>query len=151
LGEAAGDGGGVLAEGGGEADEGAAVAGRRGLAFQLGGYQRAGLLAAWARGCGAGPDDRGRADRYVRGYRVRARDGYASLNGVFSAPLTAAMAIAPTAGAALAASVGGYPALFIVLAGTGAVSAALAMAAKPQPPQSPAVPGIPPAHMSAAG
>jgi MFS family permease len=77
-------------------------------------------------------------------------DGYASLNGVFSAPLTAATAIAPTAGAALAASVGGYPALFIILAGTSAVSAALAMAAKPQP-QHPAVPGIPPAHVPAAG
>ena len=60
--------------------------------------------------------------------------GYASLNGVFSAPLTAATAIAPTIGAALAASVGGYPALFVILAGAGALSAALALAAKPPQP-----------------
>lgn len=59
--------------------------------------------------------------------------GYASLNGVFSAPLTAATALAPTIGAALAAGVGGYPALFILLAGTSAVSAALVLAAKPAP------------------
>jgi MFS family permease len=55
--------------------------------------------------------------------------GYASLNGVFSAPLTAATAIAPTAGAALASAAGSYPALFAILAGTGAISAALALGA----------------------
>jgi MFS family permease len=59
--------------------------------------------------------------------------GYASLNGVFSAPLTAATAIAPTVGAALAALAGGYPALFLILAGTGAGSAALALASGPAP------------------
>jgi MFS family permease len=58
--------------------------------------------------------------------------GYASLNGVFSAPLTAATAIAPTAGAALAAVAGGYQALFVILAGTSALSATLVLAAKPQ-------------------
>jgi len=51
--------------------------------------------------------------------------GYASLNGVFSAPLTAAIALAPTAGAALAAALGSYPALFLALAGTSAVSGIL--------------------------
>jgi MFS family permease len=78
--------------------------------------------------------------------------GYASLNGMFSAPLTAATAIAPTIGAALAASVGGYPALFIILAGAGALSAALALAAKP-PPQSRDQPGagIPAARVSPSG
>ena len=60
-------------------------------------------------------------------------EGYASLNGVFSAPLTAATALAPTIGAALAAGVGGYPALFILLAGTSTVSAALVLAAKAPP------------------
>ena len=61
--------------------------------------------------------------------------GYASLNGVFNAPLTAATAIAPTAGAALAALAGGYPAMFLILAGTGTVSAVLALASgsAPQP------------------
>ena len=60
-------------------------------------------------------------------------EGYASLNGVFSAPLTAATALAPTIGAALAAGVGGYPALFILLAGTSTVSGALVLAAKSPP------------------
>jgi cyanate permease len=51
--------------------------------------------------------------------------GYASLNGVFSAPLTAAIALAPTAGVALAGALGSYPALFLALAGTSAVSGIL--------------------------
>jgi MFS family permease len=51
--------------------------------------------------------------------------GYASLNGVFTAPLTAAIAFAPTAGVALAGGLGGYPALFLALAGTSVISAAL--------------------------
>jgi hypothetical protein len=59
---------------------------------------------------------------------------------MFSAPLTAATAIAPTIGAALAASVGGYAALFIILADAGALSAALVLGAKP-PPQSRNQPG----------
>ena len=75
--------------------------------------------------------------------------GYASLNGVFSAPLTAATAIGPTIGAALAASVGGYTALFIILAGAGALSAALALAAKPPPqPRDQPGAGIPAASVS---
>ena len=60
-------------------------------------------------------------------------EGYASLNGVFSAPLAAATAIAPTIGAALATVAGGYPALFLILAGTGAVSAVIALASGPAP------------------
>ena len=63
--------------------------------------------------------------------------GYASLNGVFNAPLTAATAIAPTAGAALAAVAGGYRALFVILAGTSALSAALVLTARPRPPARP--------------
>jgi MFS family permease len=51
--------------------------------------------------------------------------GYASLNGVFSAPLTAAIALAPTAGVALAAALGSYPALFLALAGISAISGIL--------------------------
>ncbi len=60
--------------------------------------------------------------------------GYASLNGMFSAPMTAATAIAPTIGAALAAAAGGYRALFIILAGTSALSAALVLAVPPPAP-----------------
>lgn len=47
---------------------------------------------------------------------------YASLNGAFSDPLTAATAIAPTVGAALATQAGGYLALFLILAVTGAAT-----------------------------
>ena len=41
---------------------------------------------------------------------------YAVVNGVFNAPLTAAGAVAPSAGAAIAAATGSYPALFAILA-----------------------------------
>jgi hypothetical protein len=51
--------------------------------------------------------------------------GYASLNGVFSAPLTGAIALAPAAGVALAGALGGYPALFLALAGISVISGAL--------------------------
>ena len=51
--------------------------------------------------------------------------GYASLNGVLSAPLTAAIALAPTADAALAGALGNCPALFLALAGTSLISGAL--------------------------
>jgi hypothetical protein len=50
-----------------------------------------------------------------------------AVRGVFNAPLTAAAAIAPAAGAGIAAATGGYPALFSVLAATAAVGAALAV------------------------
>lgn len=76
--------------------------------------------------------------------------GYASLNGVFNAPLTAATALAPTIGAALAAAAGGYRALFIVLGGTSVISAALVLAAKPQP-CIPSEAEVPPAPVSSSG
>jgi MFS family permease len=56
---------------------------------------------------------------------------YAAVNGVFNAPLTAAGALAPSAGAAIAAAIGSYPALFVVLAGAAAAGAGLASAAPP--------------------
>jgi hypothetical protein len=56
---------------------------------------------------------------------------YAVVNGVFNAPLTAAGAVAPSAGAAIAAATGSYPALFAVLAGAAAAGAGLAAAAPP--------------------
>jgi MFS family permease len=57
---------------------------------------------------------------------------YAVINGVFNAPLIAAGAIAPAAGAGIAAAAGSYPALFSVLAATAAAGAALA-ATSPAP------------------
>jgi len=41
---------------------------------------------------------------------------YAILNGVFNAPIVAAGAIAPSAGAYIAAATGSYPALYVILA-----------------------------------
>jgi MFS family permease len=58
-------------------------------------------------------------------------DRYAAVNGVFNAPLTAAGAIAPSIGAAIAAATGSYPALFVILAATAAAGAALAAVAPP--------------------
>ena len=54
---------------------------------------------------------------------------YAAVNGVFNAPLTAAGAIAPSIGAAIAAATGSYPALFAILAAAAAAGAALAAVA----------------------
>ena len=51
---------------------------------------------------------------------------YAALNGVYSAPAGVAGALAPAVGAALAAVLGGYDALYWVLAGTVLVAAVLA-------------------------
>lgn len=59
---------------------------------------------------------------------------YAVLNGVFNAPLVAAGAIAPAAGAGIAAAAGSYPALFAVLALAAAGGAVLAVTA-PAPGQ----------------
>lgn len=50
---------------------------------------------------------------------------YAALNGVLNAPLMAAGALGPFAGAAVAAAAGGYPALFAGLCGTGLAGACL--------------------------
>lgn len=56
-------------------------------------------------------------------------DRYAVVNGVFNAPLVAAGALAPSAGAAIAAATGSYPALFVILAGAAAAGSGLAAAA----------------------
>jgi MFS family permease len=58
---------------------------------------------------------------------------YAAVNGVFNAPLTAAGALAPSIGAAIAAATGSYPALFAILAAAAAAGAALAAVAPPPP------------------
>jgi predicted MFS family arabinose efflux permease len=50
--------------------------------------------------------------------------GYGALSGIFSAPITAAAALAPWAGTALAGAVGSYPGTFAVLAAVVAVAAA---------------------------
>ena len=54
---------------------------------------------------------------------------YAVVNGVFNAPLTAAGAVAPSAGAAIAAATGSYPVLFAILAVLAMAGAGLAAAA----------------------
>ena len=58
---------------------------------------------------------------------------YASVSGVYNAPVAAAGAIAPAIGAGVAVLVGGYPPLFIGLAGIGLIAAATAaLAGQPQ-------------------
>ncbi|MEI7058566.1 MFS transporter [Nocardioides sp. CCNWLW239] len=52
-------------------------------------------------------------------------DRYAALNGVYSAPAGVAGALAPAVGASLASVMGGYDALYWVLAGTALVAAGL--------------------------
>jgi MFS family permease len=56
-------------------------------------------------------------------------DRYAALNGVYNAPLGVAAALAPAAGAAVAAGTGGSTGLFVVLGCLGLVAAALTAAA----------------------
>jgi MFS family permease len=51
---------------------------------------------------------------------------YGALSGWFAAPVTAAAALAPWAGTALAEVLGGYPALFVLLAALVAAAAGLA-------------------------
>jgi MFS family permease len=70
-------------------------------------------------------------------------DRYAVLNGVFNAPLIAAGAIAPAAGAGIAAAAGGYPVLFCVLAASAAAGAALAATAPAPDGAGPASTGLP--------
>jgi MFS family permease len=55
---------------------------------------------------------------------------YGTVSGVLTAPVMTAMAIAPWAGAALASAIG-YPALFVVLAATGAAGALIAVWSRP--------------------
>lgn len=56
---------------------------------------------------------------------------YGRLTGLLSAPITAATAIAPWTGAALATSLGGYPELFAVLTASSLAAAGLALWSKP--------------------
>lgn len=56
---------------------------------------------------------------------------YGHLSGLLAAPATIAAALAPVAGTALAATLGGYPALFAVLALISTVAAALALGGTP--------------------
>ncbi|MBL7554148.1 MFS transporter [Frankia sp. AgB1.9] len=65
---------------------------------------------------------------------------FARLNGVFNAPLTAATALAPSIGAALAAALGSYPLLFVTLAAAGGLGAGLVIAATTATPRPTVVP-----------
>ena len=56
---------------------------------------------------------------------------YGQLSGVLSAPVTLTAAMAPWIGAVLAAVLGGYPAMFWVMAGLAAVAAVLGLASVP--------------------
>jgi MFS family permease len=56
---------------------------------------------------------------------------YGRLGGILTAPAMLATALAPWAGAALAEALGGYPAVFVVLAVIAAVAAALAVGTIP--------------------
>ncbi|WP_306370710.1 MFS transporter [Nocardiopsis sp. CC223A] len=57
---------------------------------------------------------------------------YAVLNGIMHTPLMLAVAVAPWAGAALAAPLGGYPAAFTALGALAAVGALIATATRPR-------------------
>jgi MFS family permease len=57
---------------------------------------------------------------------------YGRLNGIVSAPAMLATAVAPWAGAALAGPLGGYPAVFLVLAGIAVLAAACASVSIPE-------------------
>jgi MFS family permease len=56
---------------------------------------------------------------------------YGRLNGILSAPAMVATALAPWAGAALSVVLGGYPAVFALLAGMAALAAVLAAGSVP--------------------
>jgi MFS family permease len=59
---------------------------------------------------------------------------YASISGVYNAPIVAAGALAPAIGAGIAALIGGYPALFGMLAAAAIIAAVLvAIVGRPQP------------------
>ena len=57
---------------------------------------------------------------------------YGRLGGILSAPVVLATALAPWAGAALAALLGGYPAVFVLLAAVAALAAVLAIGSVPR-------------------
>ncbi|MGW0891538.1 MFS transporter [Saccharopolyspora sp. NPDC002578] len=56
---------------------------------------------------------------------------YGRLSGLLSAPLMIAIALAPWGGSAIAAALGGFPALFLVLGAMTAASALLGLATRP--------------------
>ena len=70
---------------------------------------------------------------------------YGRLNGIMAAPSTVAMAVAPFAGTALAGVLGGYPAVFVLLAVLAAASAVLVLGGSPPSP-----PATPPESSSSA-
>ncbi|WP_434444054.1 MFS transporter [Lentzea sp. E54] len=57
---------------------------------------------------------------------------YGQLNGLLTAPVMLTAAVAPWAGSALAAWLGGYPAVFVVLGVVGVLAAALSTASVPR-------------------
>lgn len=57
---------------------------------------------------------------------------YGQLNGLLTAPVMLTAAVAPWAGSALAAWLGGYPAVFVVLGAIGVLAAALSTASVPR-------------------
>jgi hypothetical protein len=57
---------------------------------------------------------------------------YGRLSGILSPPALLATALAPWAGSALAAALGGYPALFVLLAGVAGCGALLAIGSVPR-------------------
>ncbi|GAA3249826.1 MFS transporter [Pseudonocardia petroleophila] len=59
---------------------------------------------------------------------------YGRLGGILTAPAMVATAISPWAGAVLATALGGYPAVFALLAAIAAVAAVLAASSVPRPP-----------------
>ncbi|MES9540776.1 MFS transporter [Actinomadura sp. NPDC000600] len=65
---------------------------------------------------------------------------YGSLSGILAAPVTIAGAIAPAAGAGLAAALGGYPAMFAALAAIAALAAAVASGSVPRHAAAPGSP-----------
>ncbi|WP_116026952.1 MFS transporter [Thermomonospora umbrina] len=62
---------------------------------------------------------------------------YGSLSGVLAAPIMLAAAVAPWAGAVLATSLGGYPAVFMTLTAVAALAAVLAAGSVPRTPSTP--------------
>ncbi|MFB4307194.1 MFS transporter [Actinomadura sp. GTD37] len=56
---------------------------------------------------------------------------YGALSGILAAPITTATALAPFAGAAIAAGLGGYPQMFLVLTTAAAIAALLAAGTAP--------------------
>lgn len=57
--------------------------------------------------------------------------GFGRLNGILTAPVLIASAVAPFAGAALAQSTGSYASTFLILAAVAAAGAAAALGTRP--------------------